>query len=175
MRKVKLLGLVLVAAMFVACQKGNPSPKEEKITKCESPKYQVLFDTSKITGTQNLYSVQDFKALLGKIMQDSQCFSFVQTPNENTWKMEVTYKLETNAQSQDFNIAKGQSEATLKSLVTLDLIQAKQTIKERANGDLKLSKEHYFGTGKESKISKNEIDRLLKQNIIFIVDDLRSK
>lgn len=175
MQKVKLLGLVLVAAAFMACQKESPSPEEASIPKCESPKYQVLFDTSKISGTQELYGVQDFKALLGKALQDSQCFSFAQTSSEETWEMVVSYRLETSAQSQDFNIAKGQSEATLKSLLTLDLIRAKQTIKERASGELKLSKEHYFGTGKESKISKNEIERLLTQNLVFIIEDLKGK
>lgn len=174
MQKLRLLGLALVAVALVACQKET-APKEQPLTKCESPKYQVLFDTSKISGTQDLYGMQDFKALLGKMMRDSQCFSFVQTPSEATWKMEVAYKLQASAQSQDFNIAKGQSEATLKSLVTLDLTQGKQTIKERANGELKLSKEHYFGTGKESKISKAEIERLLRDNIVFIIDDLRNR
>lgn len=174
MKKVKLLGLGLMTIAFVACNQG-PSPKEIEITKCETPKYEVLFETSSISGTQDLYNTQDFKALLGKFMRDSQCFSFVQTPSQNTWKMEVTYKLITNATSQDFNIAKGQSEATLKSLVTLNLTQPKQSIKERAGGELKLSKEHFFGAGKESAISKTEIERLLTDNIVFIIDDLRNK
>lgn len=174
MQKIKLLGLGFMAIIFVACNQ-DPSPKKIEITKCKAPKYEVLFETSKISGTQDLYSTQDFKALLGKFMRDSQCFSFVQTPSQNTWKMEVTYKLTTSTKTQDFNIAKGQSEATLKSLVTLDLTQPKQNIKERANGELKLSKEHFFGTGKESAISKVEIERLLTDNIVFIIDDLRNK
>ena len=60
----------------------------------------------------------------------------------------------------------------LTSLVNLTLAQKKQTIKERANGELKLSKNHYFGTGKESEISQSEIIKLLRQNLLFIIDDL---
>ena len=77
MKKVKLLGLGLMTIAFVACNQG-PSPKEIEITKCETPKYEVLFETSSISGTQDLYSTQDFKALLGKFMRDSQCFSYVE-------------------------------------------------------------------------------------------------
>ena len=53
MKKVKLLGLGLMTIAFVACNQG-PSPKEIEITKCETPKYEVLFETSSISGTQDL-------------------------------------------------------------------------------------------------------------------------
>ncbi len=171
MQRLKLLGLVLAVMVFAGCQ-DEATPQDENITKCQTPKYQVLFDTSKISGSTDLFDMYDFKALLGKTLSASNCFVFTQEAGENVWNLDVQYTLEIHKKSEDSNIAKSTSEAVLTSLVNLTLAQKKQTIKERANGELKLSKNHYFGTGKESEISQSEIIKLLRQNLLFIIDDL---
>lgn len=166
---------LLSICFFNACTPKRTSLPEVSIPTCEKPIFNVTFDESNITAVgnaQEYFALSDFKNLLKESFAHSHCFG--DSANARVVKIQASYALNLASGTKDINVIKSEDEALLESKVSIKFLEGNKTLTQHSNGELKVRVDRYFGFNEGKKhIDNDKIANLLKQNIAFIIKNIK--
>ena len=167
----------IAVCLLLGCAKKPKITQNTQIPTCQTQKYEIFLeqvDADEIS--QSFYSISDFRKLMESYFLQSNCFGlstkYTQDSND-IFKASVVYGLKVAEQSEDVNLLKSKDEASLESFIEFALSSEQKIINHQSSGELKMSTDRYFGAKNVNKISKQEIERLLTQNLAFIIKKLQ--